>query len=92
MVHRENIKYLFTRLFLILHNSIPDTKTTMRHTNFDRLIQNQISGIQNITRKIGREYDIRDINDMLLFPGVIHRTNHMLFQKLNISDPHYIGK
>ena len=92
MVHRENIKYLFTRLFLILHNSIPDTKTAMRHTNFDRLIQNQISGIQNITRKIGREYDIRDVNDMLLFPGVMHRTNHMLFQKLNISEPHYIGK
>ncbi len=92
MVHRENIKYLFTRLFLILHNSISDTKLAMKYRNFGRLIQDQISGIHKITGKQGREHDINDVNDMLLFPGVIHRTNHMLFQKLNVSDPHYIGK
>ncbi len=92
MVHRENIKYLFTRLFLILHNSIPDTKIAMRHTHFDRLIQNQMSGTQKIVWENRNECAKFEINDMLLFPGVMHRTNHMLFQKLNISDPHFIGK
>lgn len=92
MVHRENIKYLFSRLFLILHHSISNISVAEKYRNFERLIEDQIAGIEKTTWKRGREYDIHDINDMLIFPSVMHRTNHPLFLKLHDSEPHYIGK
>lgn len=92
MVHRENIKYLFSRLFLILHNSIPDLSVAAQYRNFERLIQDQVMGVEWATGKKGREYDIRDVDDMLIFPSVMHRTNHPLFIKLSSTEPHYIGK
>lgn len=92
MVHRENIKYLFSRLFLILHNSISDLWRAAKYRNFERLIQDHATGIERVTGKNGREYDIRDIDDMLIFPSVMHRTNHPLFMKLHSTEPHYIGK
>ena len=92
MVHRENIKYLFSRLFLILHNSIPDLSVAAKYRNFERLIQDQVMGIEWATGKKGRQYDIRDVDDMLIFPSVMHRTNHPLFMKLSSTEPYYIGK
>ncbi len=91
MVHRENIKYLFSRLFLILHNSIPDLWRAAKYRNFERLIQDLVAGIEWVTGKNEREYDIRDVDDMLIFPSVMHRTNHPLFMKLSSTEPHYIG-
>ena len=92
MVHRENIKYLFSRLFLILHHSISDLKVAAKYRNFERLIQDQVARIERVAGKNGREYDIRDVDDMLIFPSVMHRTNHPLFMKLHSTEPHYIGK
>lgn len=92
MVHRENIKYLFSRLFLILHNSITDVSVATKYRNFEKLIQDQIAGVERVTGKRWRYYDIIDINDMLIFPSVMHRTNHPLFMKLHSAEPYYIGK
>ncbi len=92
MVHRENIKYLFSRLFLILHHSISDLSVAAKYRNFERLIQDQIIGVEQVIWRIGREYDIHDVDDMLIFPSVMHRSNHPLFMKLHSTEPHYIGK
>lgn len=92
MVHRENIKYLFSRLFLILHNSISDVSIAAKYRNFERLIHDQMRGVEWAIWKIHDKYAIRDVDDMLIFPSVIHRTNHPLFMKLSNTEPHYIGK
>ncbi|GAB0175044.1 MAG: hypothetical protein HHAS10_09230 [Candidatus Altimarinota bacterium] len=92
MVHRENIKYLFTRLFLILHNSISDPSRALNYRDFASLIEDEISGAKEEPKIKQREYNPEELGKMFLFPAVIHRTNHMLFQKLSISEPHFIGE
>lgn len=96
MVYRENIKYLFSRLFLILGNSVfAEEPEHFSFPDFISCIQDsQERGSIINTKKShtqARTETRKRIEDILIFPPVMHRMNSPLFLKLEVWSAHFIG-
>jgi hypothetical protein len=70
MVHRENIKFIFSRLFLILNYSIPEKFNADGLVNFNEFIIKLKSKDPNDTQRASRLH--RAVDDILIFPPVLH--------------------
>lgn len=90
MVERENMKYIFSRLFLILYFTLKKADMIWRDSiNLaDLLWENQWSSKSGTERRNKRV----EVNSILQFPGVLHSKNHPLFFQIPKENAFYIGK
>ncbi len=90
MVYRENIKFIFSRLFLVLNYSIPEGFESGQFVDFNDFIRS-LSKDDSDGIKSRRLHKLKTIvDDILIFPSVLHAWNSPVFLKLNDEDAHYI--
>ncbi len=70
MVHRENIKFIFSRLFLILNYSIPEEFNADGFVDFNDFMKKLESKDLNNKQRVSRLNHA--VDDILIFPPVLH--------------------
>lgn len=93
MVYRENVKYLFSRLFLILWNSMNLLWGYIDpNENFSTLLQQPGENKTKTTRDISKKRQLlkERIRKILILPPVLHGWDTPLFLQLDESSAYFI--
>ena len=98
MVYRENIKYIFSRLFLVLGDSLrcylPSDLSIVEGMPFLNIlsqIMNESVNIGNTTALERKRRARARVADTLILPPVLHRYNTPLFMRVPEGNAHFIG-